>query len=79
MFKLVNVTVTPDTGLPLESVTNTFKGLANAVPVGADWLFPLQIDIATAAPPVTVVVAVTEGSPAADAVTVYGVALALVK
>jgi hypothetical protein len=70
MLRLVNVTVTPETGLPLASVTSTLKGLANAVPVGADWLFPLQIDIATAAPPVTVVVAVADVSPAADAVTV---------
>jgi hypothetical protein len=74
---LMNVTVSPDTGFPPESVTSTDNGLANAVPVFADWLFPLQIDMCAAAPVVTVVVAVADERPAAEAVKVYGFALAL--
>ena len=35
-----NETVVVGTGVPFESTTRMARGLANAVPVGASWLFP---------------------------------------
>jgi hypothetical protein len=66
---LVNVTVTPDTGFPLESVTRADNGAAKAVPVFADWLFPFQTVTFVGGPELTVVDADTEARPVDDAVS----------
>src|SRR5207253_10114888 len=49
-----NVTATPDTGLPLASLTMTDGGIGTAVPAVTVWLFPALTAICVAAPPMTV-------------------------
>jgi hypothetical protein len=70
VFGLVNVTVTPDTGLPLESVTRADNCWENCVLTLVDWLFPLQGTIFVGSPAVTVVDTVADVRPVAAAVIV---------
>ncbi len=65
----VNVTDTPDTGLPPESFTMATSGFVKAVLTAALWPLPLLTAIVAAAPAVLVSVNVADVAPGTEAVT----------
>ena len=56
LMPVANVTSTPDTGLPVASLTITEGGEATAVPAGADWVVGLLLAIDAGWPAVSVIV-----------------------
>ncbi len=65
-----NVTIAPETGFPLASLTIATRGAPKAVPTVVLWLFPLLTAIVAGAPAVFVRLNVPDVAPEVEAVTV---------